>query len=77
MIDLTQSGILVFSGAALWLITGKTDRARFWGSVLGLVAQPFWIYSAYTTGAWGIGILAIVYMLFYVRGIYNNFKRKY
>lgn len=71
MRDLVQAGLVVFSMAAVILLTGK--RHQRWGHVAGLCSQPFWIVSALDAGTWGVTVMAVAYTVLWCRGIYNNF----
>ena len=57
---LSQVGIAVFEVADV-LCTQLDPQWHKWASVLGLVGQPFWFYSSWTTRQWGIFALSILY----------------
>jgi len=42
------------------------------GFVLGLCAQPFWMYSTYVGGLWGMFLVSIFITGSYVYGIINH-----
>lgn len=69
-----QALIFILSLTGFFLLSGKTSR--HWGFVVSLCGQPFWMWSAYTSGAWGVGLLAIFYTILNVRGIINNWPKK-
>lgn len=37
-------------------------------SIVGLLAQPFWLYTTYTAQQWGIFFICGVYTAMYVKG---------
>lgn len=69
-----QAFIFFLSLFGFYLLSGKT--ARHWGFVASLCGQPFWMWSAWTTKAWGIGLLAIFYTILNIRGIYLHWPKK-
>jgi hypothetical protein len=42
-----------------------------WGCLFGLLAEPFWFLHAWDTNSWGIGILALAYLVSWIFGIKN------
>jgi hypothetical protein len=67
-----QLAILCTGCVAIWLANDKRDTWRRFACLFGLAGQPFWIYSAWHTGQWGIGAVALVYTLAWARGIWNH-----
>ena len=39
---------------------------------IGLMAQPFWLYSAYSTKAWGMLIVCSCYTLIYFKAVFKH-----
>ena len=37
-------------------------------SVVGLLAQPFWLYTTYQAHQWGIFFICVLYTAMYVKG---------
>ena len=74
MID--QVGIIVFGITAVYLTQEKKASRRKWASVFGLLSQPFWFYSAYHSGQWGVFVLTFVYALIWAKGFYTNWIAK-
>ncbi len=63
------------AGAALCLNMG--GKWAKWGSVIGLISQPFWAISSWRGGSYGIFGLVAIYSVAYSIGIYNFwFKKK-
>ena len=74
MID--QIGIIVFGLTAIYLAQEKEESKRKWASIFGLLSQPFWFYSAYTTGQWGVFFISVLYALIWAKGFYTNWIKK-
>jgi hypothetical protein len=66
-----QIGIAAFGVTAVFLSQDKRPRVQRWGSVFGLIGQPFWIWTALHTQAWGILFLTPFYALSWARGYWN------
>lgn len=67
-----QIGIAITGVVAIWLSQDKRDSWRRYACLFGLVGQPFWFYSAYSTEQWGIFILCIFYTWAWLKGVRNN-----
>jgi hypothetical protein len=48
------------------------DRQRFqrWACIVGLVSQPFWFWSVWVSGQWGVGVVAVVCALAWLKGLW-------
>jgi hypothetical protein len=68
-----QALLFILSIAGFFLLSGKTGR--HWGFVVSLCAQPFWFYSSWKTGAWGVFALAFFYTGLNIRGIRNHWPK--
>jgi hypothetical protein len=66
-----QLGLTVFGLMAIWLSQDKSDNRRKWAAWFGLASQPFWFYSSWEAGQWGIFILSFLYTLCWLKGIKN------
>lgn len=61
--------LLAFFGLlSLWMATGRSDRARRWAPVVGLLGQPAWLAFAVGAEAWGLFALSLAYTVVYLRG---------
>ena len=67
MID--QAVIIVAGMASIWLSQSPLVSSRRWAPVIGILAQPFWLWAAVKAGQWGIAALSIVYAFGWARGI--------
>ncbi|MBP9727936.1 MAG: nicotinamide mononucleotide transporter [Candidatus Moranbacteria bacterium] len=66
---IAQVGITVFGVGSVFLLARKNK----WGTVLGLLSQPFWFATAIINDQWGIMILNVVYSATWIYGVYNWF----
>lgn len=74
MID--QIAILVLGVGAVYLSQDPKPKVSRWAGILGLVSQPFWFYSSYTTESWGIFLASFLYTYCWGRGVYYNWIKK-
>ena len=70
--EMIQWSILILSALSIWLVTREESWKKY-GYPIGLIAQPFWAYSAFTTQQWGILALTAFYSYSWGQGIYNSF----
>ena len=71
-----QLAIALTGGVAIWLANDHRQSHRRWASVFGLAGQPFWAYSAYAAGQWGILALTLVYTASWAVGFRNNWMKR-
>jgi hypothetical protein len=63
--------IIVFlSASAIFMISRKENWSK-WGYLVGLIGQPFWLYSTYHSEQWGIFLLSMFYIYSWGTGVYN------
>lgn len=67
---LSQLMILLCGASSVHLVARK-DKWKKYGYVVGLTAQPFWLYTTYMAEQWGIFILSFWYAYNWGLGIYN------
>lgn len=48
---------------------------RKWACIIGMLAQPFWLYATWKAQQWGIFALAFIYFFGWARGFYNFWLR--
>lgn len=65
-----QVFIFMFGASAIWFV-GRKERWSRWGFILGLIGQPFWIYTAINNKQWGVLVLCAFYTYSWAQGIYN------
>ncbi len=71
-----QTILFIMSGVTIYLLSRNNKKAGAWGVVIGLLSEPFWIYSSYFTGQWGVFAISFFYTFSYMSGIYNFWFRK-
>jgi len=69
MTGLEQLGIAIFGVAAIRLSQDHRDRVRRWACICGLCAQPFWFYTTWKAGQWGIFALCFLYSWAWIKGV--------
>ncbi len=72
--NLAQILIFVLGVFTVYLLALKNPRHQRWGYVVGLLAEPAWIYAAWSAHQWGIIILAVIYSGCYALGIWNHWR---
>lgn len=70
MIDQIAIGLLGVSTA--WLTNAKQLRYRKWAPPLGMLAQPFWIYTAVVHDQPAVALLACMYFAAWSKGFYQQ-----
>lgn len=61
--------IMVCSGASIWALAGIKHRGL--GFVFGLIGQPFWIYTTFMSGQWGMFLVSLWFTGNHIRGLIN------
>jgi len=64
-----QAMIFITGSVSIFLITRKEHWNR-WGHIVGLIGQPFWVYTMYQTEQWGILVLTSFYTYSWCQGIW-------
>lgn len=62
--------IAMWSIAALYLLTQPVPLQQ-WGSVVGLVAQPLWLYETWCARQWGMFLNSVLYTIVYVLAVWR------
>lgn len=70
MID--QVAIVLFGVTAVGLSQAKSQRRRRWACIFGLIAQPFWFWSAWHTQQWGVFLVCFLYAAMWLLGLWNS-----
>ena len=71
---MTQLLIALFGLSSIWMAMGVNPRARKWAPIVGLCGQPAWMYFAWQTQGWGLGVLTLAYTAVYARGAWVQWK---
>lgn len=74
MDNFVQFMILILGAATVALIAFE-GRRHYWGLWCGLLSEPFWIYSSWENGQWGIIILSFWYAWFYAYGAWVHHRK--
>lgn len=69
---LSQIVIACLSPVAIGLLMFPGPLAG-WGCVIGLLAQPFWIYSTARARQAGMFAISVLYLAIWIVGIVNHF----
>jgi hypothetical protein len=67
---ISQLFIALCGLSAIWFSQQKSWRQRRWASILGLMAQPFWLIATYQAGQWGIFTLSFAYAAVWAKGFH-------
>ena len=67
-----QMFIVLLGVSAVHLAASKAKRGRMWAGVLGVCAQPFWLWTTMQNGQWLIVPLCALYGWGWIRTIRNN-----
>lgn len=70
-----QFFIAFFGLSSIFLLSSKNIKLLKYGFLCGLLAEPFWFASAWLNDQWGIIIVCVVYMGFYIRGLKNHWSK--
>ena len=73
---LDQIAIVVTGVIAIWLANDTREEWRRYACLFGLAGQPFWFYSAFDSGQYGILILTLFYTLSWIRGFMSHWVRQ-
>lgn len=69
-----QIPLAIISILAICLLQQPVQTTRRWGSVVGLCSQPFWLHETWAADQMGMFVLACIYTILYIWGIYVNFR---
>jgi nicotinamide riboside transporter PnuC len=72
--DLTQLGILALTGTGIWLV-GRPESWRRVGYILGLSAQPVWLYMSIKAELWGVALLTLFCTYGWAQGVWFHWFR--
>ena len=66
---LIQAIIAITGILSIWLVNDERREWARWACIIGLIGQPFWIYSSLENEQWGIFVLSIIYVFAWLRGL--------
>lgn len=68
--------IAICGTSSVWLSQSPSFAQRRWAPIIGVLAQPFWLYATWKSAQWGMFALSIVYVVGWARGVRTYwFKR--
>ena len=73
---LIQAIILVCSSASIWGMASKSSKYKRIGFTCGLCGQPFWIYTTFVSGQWGMFLVSLWFTGNHIRGLINHGRKK-
>lgn len=71
---IVQLALAFFSLSALWMAMGKDAQSQRLAPLVGLAGQPFWVWYAFTAGAWGLLAISLAYSAVYARGAWVQWR---
>lgn len=71
METIAQTVISFTSLAAVWMITREEAWAK-WGYLIGIAGQPFWLYSTFEHGQYGMLFASALYTWFWLHSIWKE-----
>jgi hypothetical protein len=72
----TEQIVIVLCGvSSIWLSQSPDFESRKWAPIIGLAAQPFWMYASWIAEQYGIFALSLVYAAGWIRGIRTYWAR--
>jgi hypothetical protein len=66
-----QIVITICGIGSIWMSQSPEFNARRWAPIIGIIAQPFWLYACWKAEQWGIFALTFVYAAGWVRGVHT------
>lgn len=66
-----QTAIAVCGVLSIFMSQAASIGQRRWAPIIGLVAQPFWLYASIKANQYGIAALSLVYAAGWARGIHT------
>lgn len=71
-----QLAIALTGVVAIWLSQDPRLERRRFACLFGIVGQPFWFWSAWSAGQWGIFCLCFLYSYAWLKGVHTHWIRK-
>ena len=64
--------IAIFGGTSILFLAKGHPKGALVGSILGLLAEPFWFYTALLNSQWGILAMVLVYSAMFTHAIFTH-----
>lgn len=75
MLALLNLWMIASAVGSIYLLNAGASRAR-WGSLVGLLGQPAWLYLTAATGEPGMFWVSLFFTVCYGRGVWDGFFRR-
>lgn len=72
---MTQLLIAIFGLSSIYMAMDNDTRLRKWAPIVGLCGQPAWLYFAWQSQAWGLGLLVAAYTVVYANGVRVQWRK--
>lgn len=72
---IAQAFLFVTGVVAIWLSQSSALADRKWAPIVGLIAQPVWLYVSWSAGQWGIFALTFFYTAAWLRGFKTHWYK--
>ena len=70
-----QEIIFITGAIAIWLTQQSNKQWQKYARIIGLIGQPFWIWSTYQSEQWGMLALSVFYTYTWMLGINNHWLK--
>ena len=72
-----QVALCVFSLLAVFFANCHSYKWCRWGSICGLIAQPFWMVTTFEAAQWGIFITTVAYTCIWLSSFHHYWIKGY
>lgn len=70
---ISQIGIGILTISSIFALAHKHYRMGF---ILGMLSEPFWLYSSFNGALWGMFVVALFTTYGNIRGLINHSEKK-
>lgn len=75
ILDYISQGVITCTGfLSMYLMASQDPKTRFYAGCIGMLGEPFWFFTAYVNGQFGVILLVAVYGVNWFRLIVSNYK---
>lgn len=68
--------IISLTGVLSIYFVNKQDDKYKYGSLFGVIGQPFWMIAMYRTEQWGVFAICFIYGYIWCKGFYEQWIKK-
>lgn len=72
IIDWIAQIIVILSGVMAVLLVNRVDELKKYGSLIGLIGQPAWVYTFIYHDQWLMLVVSILYTYGWASGTWNH-----